>query len=101
MLPTINFPNAADAFKQDILTPNIAFAPNFDLFVVPSSSNNISSTSSSEYGDERSKPINLGLIISFIFSTAFSTPLPFHLLPSSRNSIASYAPVDAPLGAAP
>ena len=39
-------------------------------------------------------------ILSFIFFTAVSTPLPRYRLPPSRNSTASNAPVDAPLGTA-
>ncbi len=47
-----------------------------------------------------SLPINFGAIAPSILAIAFATPLPRKREPPSRNSTASKAPVDAPLGTA-
>ena len=54
------------------------------------------------YISDASIPVSTSLIVVFIFSTAFWTPLPRYLdLSPSRSSSASNSPVEAPLGAAP
>ncbi|OQA09945.1 MAG: hypothetical protein BWY67_01244 [Bacteroidetes bacterium ADurb.Bin397] len=79
-------------------TPKMAFAPNFDLFSVPSSSIIILSIA---VWANMLTPCNSSAIEVFMLFTAFKTPLPRYLFLSlSRNSTASCAPVDAPDGTA-
>ena len=86
----------ADAFATANDTPNIAFAPKFDLFSV--SSNNINSLSIFLWS-YAFIPIIFLAIFLFTFSTAFCTPFPKNLVLSlSRSSTASKLPVDAPDG---
>jgi len=77
-------------------TANIALAPRFDLFSVPSAS--IISLSILTWSSD-SSPIKRSAIFVLMFSTAFKTPFPRNLfLSPSLSSNASLAPVDAPLG---
>ena len=88
--------DAALADARD--TPRIAFAPNLDLFFVPSKSIIMLSIL---VWSLTSVPMRILLISSFTFLTAFKTPLPLNLLLSlSLNSAASYSPVEAPDGTA-
>ena len=79
-------------------TPRIAFAPNLDLFCVPSKLIRLLSIL---VWSLTSVPIRVLLISLFTLFTAFKTPLPLYLLLSlSLNSAASYSPVEAPDGTA-
>ncbi len=76
----------------------MALAPSLDLVFVPSSSSNLLSIATWSVA---SMPINSSAIILFTLSTAFKTPLPRYLdLSPSRNSSASFSPVEAPEGTA-
>ena len=87
------------ALAAAIETARIAFAPSFDLSFVPSA---LIIAASTAYMSDASIPVSTSLIVVFIFSTAFWTPLPRYLdLSPSRSSSASNSPVEAPLGAAP
>lgn len=85
----------AFAFARE--TAKIAFAPNLDLFSVPSKSIIIWSISAWLVASLPTKACAIG---PFTASTAFNTPLPKKRdLSPSRNSNASREPVDAPDGA--
>ena len=86
----------APACAIAIEVPRIAFAPNCDLFSVPSIPiNNLSAS----FCLVTSNPFNLEAIIVFILFMTFLTPFPRYLfLFLSLSSIASYSPVDAPDG---
>ena len=87
---------AAPACRQAIETPSIAFAPRLALFGVPSNS---IMTSSIAFWSSTGIPTSASCIASTTLFTALSTPFPNQRDESpSRNSMASYAPVDAPLG---
>jgi hypothetical protein len=76
----------------------MAFAPNFDLFSVPSNSIIISSRL---IWSKTLFPINASRKTVFTFSQAFNTPFPTkRFLSPSRNSTASCIPVEAPEGTA-
>ena len=86
----------ADAFATARETPNIAFAPKFDLFNVSSNSINVLSIFLWSY---TFIPISFFVIFLFTFSTALLTPFPINLFLSlSLSSTASKLPVDAPDG---
>ncbi len=92
------FNESAAALQTAIEIPSIAFAPSFDLFSVPSSAIN---RSSSSFWASASIPNISGFNIVFTASTALRTPLPlYRLLSPSRLSHASLLPVDAPEGTA-
>ena len=78
-------------------TPKIALAPNLRLLLVPSKSIIIWSTLAWLKG---STPFKATAILLFTLPIAFSTPLPDNRLPPSRNSTASFSPVEAPEGTA-
>ena len=63
----------AAALALAIETAKIAFAPRFDLSLVPSASIIALSTA---YISDASIPFNTSLIVVLIFSTAFKTPFP-------------------------
>ena len=87
------------ALQHAIDTASIAFAPNFDLSLVPSA---LIIALSIAYMSDASIPTIASLITLLIFSTAFETPFPRYLaLSLSLSSRASNSPVDAPLGAVP
>src|SRR5574344_867863 len=87
---------AAAAFATARDTPNKALAPNFDLVFVPSSCNNFASIVVCYKAE---KPFKAGAMMLLMCSTALVTPLPKYLfLSPSRNSMASFSPVDAPEG---
>ena len=88
--------DSAAAFATARDTPNIAFAPKFDLFGV---SSNFIIVSSIFFCSYTFIPIISFDIFLFTFSTDFWTPFPLYLfLSPSLNSTASKLPVDAPDG---
>src|SRR5207302_660423 len=90
------FSSSAAAFATAIDTAKIAFAPNLDLFPVPSSSIIFRSIARCRL---TSIPTISRAISSFTLATALVSPIPPYLLASlSRNSNASCDPVEAPLG---
>ena len=89
----------AAARQHAIETARIAFAPKFDLSLVPSA---FIMALSMAYMSDASIPEITSLMDVLMFSTAFVTPFPRYLpLSLSLSSRASNSPVEAPLGAAP
>ena len=76
-------------------TDKIAFAPRLVLFLVLS---NFISNSSNSLKFLKSLFIIFSFIIVLTLFTAFNTPFPRYLFSLSRNSNASFEPVEAPLG---
>jgi hypothetical protein len=88
--------SAAAAFATASEAPRIAFAPSRPLFGVPSRSISVRSTPA---WSPASIPAT-ARSTSMMFATAVATPLPPQAEPPSRNSIASWTPVEAPEGTA-
>ena len=85
----------AAATAAPIETDRIAFAPSLPLPLLGSS---LSSLSSISFCDSGSAPFIASRIVVLTFFTAWDTPFPRYRAPPSRNSTASFSPVDAPLG---
>ena len=86
---------AAAALATAIETARIALAPRFALFVVASASFIARSISSCLVA---SRPTMTGAMVSTTLLTALVTPFPPKRSPPSRNSTASWVPVEAPDG---